>query len=407
MVGARDALSILVIAPLPFRRNGARVFEFGGSNFSVALFPRLARLGHRVRVLAEAPPVEGEETATGLEWDVPNLQVEWFAVAYRSAATPPSPAYLEHERRRLEAVCDRLLSEEPPDAVVLSREMLAWHGLDLCQRRGVRSLLIAHGSPTAALSQGIYPAEVRTDLVERLRQVDWIVAVAHHLEATLRGWGLTRLSTIRNVCDPTRFCPAPKDAQLLMALRIPREHIVVGHPSSLRQGKRPLDVVASAARVLRVQPRVTYLLMGDGPCRPQMEEQIRQMGLSENFRCVGPIAHAEMPAYLNVCDIVVSASEREGFPLTYRETQACGRVLVTSDILAAREAIVDGATGILFRLGDIADLTAKILAAVADASWRQRIGAQARAVVAAESPDGWARAYADVLRGVASGATEP
>ena len=52
-------------------------------------------------------------------------------------------------------------------------------------------------------------------------------------------------------------------------------------------------------------------------------------------------------------------SESEAFPLVYLETQACGRLLLASDIPAGREVVVPGDNGLLFRTGDVADLTAR------------------------------------------------
>jgi glycosyltransferase involved in cell wall biosynthesis len=105
-----------------------------------------------------------------------------------------------------------------------------------------------------------------------------------------------------------------------------------------------------------------------------------------------------MPQYLNLADIVVLPSEREGAPLVYREAQACGRVLLASDIPAAYEAIVDGETGLLFRLGDTEDLAAKALSVIENRTLRQAIGEKARAAVASQTLDRWVNAYVEVFR---------
>jgi glycosyltransferase involved in cell wall biosynthesis len=56
-----------------------------------------------------------------------------------------------------------------------------------------------------------------------------------------------------------------------------------------------------------------------------------------------------MPDYINLADIVVMPSAAETQALVYLETQACARLLLASDIPGAREVIVDGETGLLFR----------------------------------------------------------
>ena len=60
-----------------------------------------------------------------------------------------------------------------------------------------------------------------------------------------------------------------------------------------------------------------------------------------------------MPALLNAADVMVHTSEREGAPLTYREAQGCELPVVATDIPAAREAIEDGRTGVLYPVGDV------------------------------------------------------
>jgi glycosyltransferase involved in cell wall biosynthesis len=177
---------------------------------------------------------------------------------------------------------------------------------------------------------------------------------------------------------------------------------VVGHLSTLKHGKRPFDLIHSAERVLRSHPDVVYLIVGDGLCRQEMEALGRKKGIAASFRYVGEIDHQQVPQYLNLSDIVVLPSEREGFPLVYREAQACGRVLLVSDIPAAQEAIVDGETGLLFRMGDLDDLVAKTLVLAQDSQLRQRIGEKARAMALAQTPEQWVRAYAEVLQQTAT-----
>ena len=86
--------------------------------------------------------------------------------------------------------------------------------------------------------------------------------------------------------------------------------------------------------------------------------------------------------------------------LVYLETQACRRCLIASDIPAACEAIRDGETGLLFRMGDIADLTRKILLAANDPALRERIGSAARESVKAHDRERFVAAYDEAVRGL-------
>lgn len=58
---------------------------------------------------------------------------------------------------------------------------------------------------------------------------------------------------------------------------------------------------------------------------------------------------------------------------------ACGLPCVVSNIPGARDLLLDGETGLLFRSGDAADLAAKLQRLIADEKLRQVMG-QARII---------------------------
>ncbi len=159
--------------------------------------------------------------------------------------------------------------------------------------------------------------------------------------------------------------------------------------------------------MLRLDPRVVYVVVGDGPSRREMEELTRTKGIAAGFRFVGEIRHERVSEYLNLADIVLATSEREGFPFIYREAQACARTVVASDIAASREMIAEGETGALFRTGDIEDLAAKTLALAAAPGLRRQIGERARAVAAKDDPEHWVKTYAELLSQTVAGHPMP
>jgi glycosyltransferase involved in cell wall biosynthesis len=102
-------------------------------------------------------------------------------------------------------------------------------------------------------------------------------------------------------------------------------------------------------------------------------------GVLDHFRWAGWVDYADMPAYFNLAHLVVLTSDGEGLARVYLEAQATGRVLIASDIPPAQEVVEHGQTGLLFRLGDPANLAEKIILAAGDPRLRQAIGRQARA----------------------------
>jgi glycosyltransferase involved in cell wall biosynthesis len=394
-----QALDVLAFAPLPYREHGRPAFEIGVTVFYADLFPRLAAQDLRVRVVAEAPPADTPRQ--GLAWDDGNPAVAWFAFRYHSSSRPPDAAEWVRLRRDVGAAFDAALAERRPDVVLVGREILAAPLLELAREAGIPMVVIAHGLATAALERSTYPAALQSEMLAALRGSERVVTVGRHLEDALRALGVARVETITNVADPTTFRPAPKDPALCAAYGITTGDVVIAHVSALRTRKRPLDIVASAAGVLGSVPEVLYLIVGDGPCRAEMEARARADGVADRFRFTAQVAHAEMPAHLALADVVLLPSDTEGFPLVYCEAQACGRALLASDIPAAREAIRDGDTGVLFRTGDVDDLRVKTIALAHDPALRSRLGRRAREVAEGRTPARWGGAYARVLNEVA------
>jgi glycosyltransferase involved in cell wall biosynthesis len=224
-----------------------------------------------------------------------------------------------------------------------------------------------------------------------------MITPAKHLSEGLGRLGLDGIEMVPNAVDLTRFTPTPRDPALARELAIGVDDVVVLHVSNLTVIKRPLDVVEAAERVARRNPRLVFVIVGDGPLRASMEEACRQKGLADRFRFTGWIDYERMPRVINLADIVVLASETEGLARVYLETQACARVLLASDIPAAREVVTDGATGLLFGTGDIEALATRIQLAAGDSALRAAIGRQAHERVRAHSLDETVPAYATLL----------
>ena len=395
-------LRILALAPLPYLADGVPTFHGGGTVFFRQLLPTLARRGHRVTVIADAPPSRDGERRAPLPLAVPNLDVAWFAYEHRSSQRPAARGYRQRVVAQLAPHFARAARSLDPDVVLIGRDILLPYVLPLCRRHGFPTLVIAHGPAVAGLRSGRYPAAFARQLVDGFRSVDAIVAVARHIAADLARLGANRVTTIPNVVDPRRFRPGAPDRRLARTLGIATGAPVVAHVSVLRPWKRPLDLADSAARVLRAEPRCVYLVVGDGPSRAAVEARVRRHGIGASFRFAGEVAHADVARYLRLADVVVQPSEREGLSLVYREAQACGRAVLASDIPAAREAIVPGKTGLLFPAGDVRALAAGTLRLLRDRSTRVRLGAAGRAVARRETIARWASAYAGALRAAAA-----
>jgi len=388
-------LNILCVGTLPPQPGGSAIFYY-------QLLVALARREHKVRVIA---PITPEALQSGDHFAIshPELHVSRYIVPYFDVAPPiPFPReYREQERVQLEEKLPVMISEDRPDVILIGRESFAWDVPEIARNQKIPCvMLIRGGSRTSRLLSGSYPDDLAHCLLEEYRKVDLIVAVAVHLVDGLKRLGLDEIMMIPNAVDLARFFPRPKNVSLLRELAVQEDDVVVMHVANLQERKRSLDLVSLAEMTSRESPRLMYVILGDGPLRKVMEQACRDRNLSQRFRFLGWVDYSRIPGYINIADLIVMPSESEGLSRVYLETQACGRVILASDIPPAREMIIDGETGLLFRMGDLHDLAAKTLLAARDPALRRVVGMKAREEVKAYALDSIADKYSTILQDV-------
>jgi glycosyltransferase involved in cell wall biosynthesis len=369
-------LSVLYVGTLPPHPGGSAISAAG-------LLSGLAGRGHRIRSIAPitASALAEERTAPA----VPELGVHRYEVPHfeTSPNLPTSDAYLAVEVEGIAPLFARLVAEERPDLVFAGRETFARVVADLARSEGLPWAIRFTGATSSALLAGTYDAALAPRLIRGLRNADLRIAPAAHLARSMTSIGVGDVRVVPNAVDLDRFRPGARDEALARALGIAADDVVVAHVANLKALKRPLDVVASAVQALRDEPRLFYLIVGDGAYRGPMEEACAAAGLRRRFAFTGWLEYDRVPDHVRLADIVLVPSESEGQARIYLETQACGRVLLASDIAAAREVVVDCETGALFPVGDVEALAAKTVSLARQPELRRRIGDRARQAVQA------------------------
>ena len=398
-LSGRRRLDILWVGTLyPPHRGGSGVL-------GTELVSGLAARGHRLRAMAPRSPAAAADTA---RFDAlhPDVRTTWLRVPVASSGLADGSRnhpYREAEDAGIRDALPRLLAEARPDVILIGRESTVGEVPSVARRHGIPTVALVQGGTTLRKIVDDDGDALARRQREQLRRVDVVVAIADHLARDLAAIRLPRLVTIPNPVDMEQFAPGPKPRALREALGLGPHDVVVSHVSNFKSMKRVGDIVESARHVLAARPDVVYLLIGDGPDRAQIESRCRALGLAERVRCLGWVDRAELPSYLRLTDVVVMASDSEGLPLVYLETQASGRLLVASDIAATRELVTHGVTGLIFRTGDVADLVAKTLVAVQDPSLRAEIGRRARAAVRAYATPRILDAYIRLLEDLVAG----
>lgn len=388
------SFDILYIGTLPPHPGGSAI---SGSQLLLSF----ASLGHRIRALA---PLTTETYQLGdiFAANHPEIEVTRWLVPYfeTSPDHPSSEDFRRLEGEQIRQQLSSLMKNERPDIVFIGRETFVWHVPDITKDFSVPCILRLAGGTTLGMLNGTYPDLLAHQLLEQYRKVNLLVSPAKHLAKRMQRFKLPHIKIIANAVDLYQFSPRVKDKVLLRELALQDDDLIVAHISNLKALKRPLDLILAAEQVLQHNPQLVFLIVGDGPCREIMEQECQQRHILERFRFVGWVDYERVPDYMNLADLVVMPAEDETQARVYLETQACGRLLLASDIPAAHEVIMEGETGLLFRKGEINDLTDKILWAASNPQLRADIGYKARERVKAHSLDAAVAAYIATIKDI-------
>ena len=169
-----------------------------------------------------------------------------------------------------------------------------------------------------------------------------LVTVCEALKRELANLGVEpeRIQVLRNGVDLSVFRPVDRDSA--------RERLGIQGPTLLSVGNLvPLkghDVVIKALPVL---PEITLLIAGEGPNRAAIEQLAQDLEVNDRVRFLGTIPHERLCEVYNAADVLVLASEHEGWPNVLLEAMACGTPALASSVGGIPEVIRSPATGFL------------------------------------------------------------
>ncbi|HXF36883.1 MAG TPA: glycosyltransferase family 4 protein [Actinomycetota bacterium] len=142
-------------------------------------------------------------------------------------------------------------------------------------------------------------------------------------------------------------------------------------------------LIRAMPRIRERVPGAALVIVGDGPDRPRLEALARRTG--EGIVLAGEVAEPDLPRSYALGDVFampcrsrLAGLEVEGFGLVFLEAAACGRPVVAGDSGGAREALVDGATGLLVDGRDVGGVADAVAGLLADPARARAMGAAGR-----------------------------
>ena len=218
---------------------------------------------------------------------------------------------------------------------------------------------------------------------EKIRRAAFTVAVSDYGRSQLYRWSdpadWPRIHVVHCGLDGTFL-----DAGATAPPETPRL-VCVGR---LAEQKGPLLLIEAAGRLAAEGRKFELVLIGDGPLRRPIEEQIARLGLREHVRILGWQGAEAVREEILRARALVLPSFAEGLPVVLMEALALGRPVISTYVAGIPELVTPGVCGWLVPAGSVDALTEAMREALsAPPEVLERLG-RAGAARAAQRHDG-------------------
>lgn len=191
-----------------------------------------------------------------------------------------------------------------------------------------------------------------------------------------------RAAVVRTGVDLKRFHPQSDAHRIREELDLPDRHRIVGTVGAIVEQKGHRTLVEAAPLVIDEMPHTTFVVVGSGNLRDDLEARVAELGLGRRFRFLGH--RDDVPRVLATFDLFVMPSLWEGMPYALVEAMAVGVPVVGSDIPGIADIVRPHQTGRLAPPGDPEALAEAIRTALTEEGKSATMAQAARGTVVRE-----------------------
>jgi glycosyltransferase involved in cell wall biosynthesis len=167
-------------------------------------------------------------------------------------------------------------------------------------------------------------------------------------------------------------------------MQIRQQYFLIGVLSRFEREKRT-DIALEVSKTLIENGNNIFLvLFGDGRLENQLKVLSQRLKINESVYFAG--YSGIVNNYLDLFDLLLITSDREGFPMSIWEAMASSVPVVSSDVGGISEVLKESNCGLVFERRNIPDAVAKIESLISDEKYRINLGENGREAIRIKYP---------------------
>lgn len=126
----------------------------------------------------------------------------------------------------------------------------------------------------------------------------------------------------------------------------------------LNRNKNQISILKAIPRLKKQIPKLRLLLAGNGGLENKLRKVCKELSIEENVVFLG--YRIDLEQFIQISDVVISMSYREGLPMNIMEAMCCSKPVIASHNRGHRELIKDNITGYLILSDEIHEKVLKL-----------------------------------------------
>ena len=361
------------------------------------LFDQLTQMGHDVKILTISDSIHSHRD--GAVYYIRSVPLK---VVYPDLRMPTS----YHRNKLIQEIIDW-----KPDIVHSQCEFFSFQFAARISRiTGAPIVHTYHTLYEQYLTSYVIPSKRLGDYLakvlsrQRLKRVSTLVAPTRKVENTLQGYGIQAPINV----VPSGISLEQHHQRLSQEERLQRrrelgirdDDQVLINLGRLGGEKNLGELITLFAEARQTEPDLKFLIVGDGPARPALEQQAKELGVAKDVIFTGMVEPCQVQNYYQLGDVFVSASTSETQGLTYIEAAANGLPLLCRQDDCLDDVLEEGRNG--YEYTNAEEFLHAIDAVIHDEKWRADAARRSEEIAAAYDKKAFGEAMETIYESVLS-----